>query len=100
MVAEVANSFPEDLRYDIVYDTTGFIAQSVHEVLVTILEAVALVVVVVILFLQTWRASIIPIMAIPVLPGNVAGIKIFYKKKQKALLRFEIDSAKIGKSHE
>ena len=54
------------MRYDIVYDTTGFIAQSVHEVLVTILEAVALVVVVVILFLQTWRASVIPIIAIPV----------------------------------
>ena len=59
-------SFPDGLKYDIVYDTTGFIAQSVHEVLTTILEAVALVVVVVILFLQTWRASIIPIVAIPV----------------------------------
>ena len=62
----LAKSFPDDLRFDIVYDTTGFIAQSVHEVLVTILEAVGLVVVVVILFLQTWRASIIPIVAIPV----------------------------------
>ncbi len=62
----VSKSFPDGLRYDIVYDTTVFIAQSVHEVLVTILEAVALVVVVVILFLQTWRASIIPIVAIPV----------------------------------
>ncbi len=62
----LSQSFPAGLKYDIVYDTTGFIAQSVHEVLVTILEAVALVVVVVILFLQTWRASIIPIVAIPV----------------------------------
>ena len=62
----LSKSFPDGLKYDIVYDTTGFIAQSVHEVLVTILEAVALVVVVVILFLQTWRASIIPIVAIPV----------------------------------
>ena len=63
---ELSKSFPEGLKYDIVYDTTGFIAQSVHEVLMTILEAVGLVVVVVILFLQTWRASIIPIVAIPV----------------------------------
>ena len=65
-MAELSGQFPEGLRYDIVYDTTTFIAQSVHEVLVTILEAVALVVVVVILFLQTWRASVIPIVAIPV----------------------------------
>jgi hydrophobe/amphiphile efflux-1 (HAE1) family protein len=65
-MADLSKEFPEGLRYDIVYDTTGFIAQSVHEVLTTILEAVALVVVVVIVFLQTWRASIIPIVAIPV----------------------------------
>jgi len=57
--------FPQGMRYDIAYDTTLFIAQSVHEVVKTILEAVALVVVVVIVFLQTWRASIIPIVAIP-----------------------------------
>jgi hydrophobe/amphiphile efflux-1 (HAE1) family protein len=63
---QLSRSFPDDLRFDIVYDTTGFIAQSVHEVLMTILEAVGLVVVVVILFLQTWRASVIPIVAIPV----------------------------------
>ena len=65
-MADLSKAFPDGLRYDIVYDTTGFIAQSVHEVVVTILEAVALVVVVVILFLQTWRASVIPIVAIPV----------------------------------
>ena len=65
-MAELSKQFPPGLRYDIVYDTTTFIAQSVHEVLVTIIEAVALVVVVVILFLQTWRASVIPIVAIPV----------------------------------
>ncbi len=62
----VAAQFPEGLTYDIVYDTTIFIAQSVREVLHTILEAVALVVVVVIVFLQTWRASVIPIVAIPI----------------------------------
>ena len=62
----LSHDFPQGVAYDIVYDTTIFIAQSVQEVLKTILEAIALVVVVVILFLQTWRASIIPIVAIPI----------------------------------
>jgi hydrophobe/amphiphile efflux-1 (HAE1) family protein len=65
-VQELAKSFPTGLRYDIVYNPTIFIAQSVREVIKTIFIAVLLVVVVVILFLQTWRASIIPIVAIPV----------------------------------
>ena len=63
---ELAKAFPSGLQYDIVYDTTTFIAQSVDEVYKTIFEAVVLVVIVVILFLQTWRASLIPIVAIPV----------------------------------
>ncbi len=62
----LSHDFPQGLRYDIVYDTTLFIAQSVHEVVKTIIEAVLLVVVVVIVFLQTWRASIVPIVAIPI----------------------------------
>jgi HAE1 family hydrophobic/amphiphilic exporter-1 len=65
-MAELGKSFPPGLRYDIVYNPTEFIAQSVEEVIKTIFEATALVVIVVILFLQTWRASIIPIVAIPV----------------------------------
>ncbi|MBI3515774.1 MAG: efflux RND transporter permease subunit [Proteobacteria bacterium] len=64
--AAVALLIPPGLRYDIVYNPTEFIAQSVEEVMKTIYEAVGLVVIVVILFLQTWRASIIPIVAIPV----------------------------------
>jgi hydrophobe/amphiphile efflux-1 (HAE1) family protein len=63
---ELSKDFPQGLKYDIVYDTTLFIAQSVHEVVKTILEAIGLVVVVVIVFLQTWRASIVPIVAIPI----------------------------------
>jgi HAE1 family hydrophobic/amphiphilic exporter-1 len=63
---DLSKSFPPGLRYDIVYNPTEFIAESVHEVFRTIFEAVGLVVVVVILFLQTWRASVIPIVAIPV----------------------------------
>jgi hydrophobe/amphiphile efflux-1 (HAE1) family protein len=65
-MAELSKDFPSGLRYDIVYNPTDFIAESVQEVIKTIFEAVALVVLVVILFLQTWRASIIPIVAIPV----------------------------------
>ena len=65
-MAELSRSFPEGRRYDIVYNPTEFIAESVNEVIKTIFEAVVLVVIVVILFLQTWRASIIPILAIPV----------------------------------
>ena len=65
-MVELAKSFPQGLQYDIVYNPTEFIAESVREVTKTIYEAVILVVIVVILFLQTWRASIIPIVAIPV----------------------------------
>jgi len=63
---ELSKSFPAGLKYDIIYNPTDFIQQSVDAVISTILEAVVLVVLVVILFLQTWRAAIIPIVAIPV----------------------------------
>ena len=65
-MAELSKSFPHGLRYDIVYNPTVFISQSVEAVITTMFEAVILVVVVIVLFLQTWRASIIPIVAIPV----------------------------------
>jgi hydrophobe/amphiphile efflux-1 (HAE1) family protein len=58
--------FPPGLKYDIVYNPTEFIQQSVDAVIETIGEAIVLVVLVVILFLQTWRAAVIPIVAIPV----------------------------------
>jgi multidrug efflux pump len=77
-MAELSKSFPPGLRYDIVYNPTDFIAQSVREVYKTIYIAVLLVVIVVILFLQTWRASIIPIVAIPVsLIGTFAVLAAF-----------------------
>jgi hydrophobe/amphiphile efflux-1 (HAE1) family protein len=63
---QLAESFPPGLTYNIVYDPTEFISKSVHEVITTILIAIGLVVGVVILFLQTWRASVIPVVAIPV----------------------------------
>jgi multidrug efflux pump len=57
---------PEGVDYRIVYDPTQFVRASIEAVVHTLLEAVALVVLVVILFLQTWRASIIPLLAVPV----------------------------------
>jgi hydrophobe/amphiphile efflux-1 (HAE1) family protein len=65
-MVELAKSFPPGVKYDIIYNPTDFIQQSVDAVVRTILEAIVLVVLVVILFLQTWRAAIIPIVAIPV----------------------------------
>jgi hydrophobe/amphiphile efflux-1 (HAE1) family protein len=63
---EMSKGFPQGLKYTIIYNPTEFIQQSVDAVTETILEAVVLVVLVVILFLQTWRAAIIPLVAIPV----------------------------------
>jgi multidrug efflux pump len=63
---ELQLAMPEGVKYEIVYDTTKFVRASIEKVVDTLLEAVALVVLVVILFLQTWRASIIPLIAVPV----------------------------------
>jgi HAE1 family hydrophobic/amphiphilic exporter-1 len=63
---ELKKSFPPGLTYEIVYNPTEYIAESARAVVQTIFEAVVLVVLVVVVFLQTWRAAIIPIVAIPV----------------------------------
>src|SRR5258705_8864702 len=63
---ELAKSFPTGLAYRVAYNTTEFVQRSVNEVIRTLFEAVVLVVLVIILFLQSWRAAIIPIIAIPV----------------------------------
>jgi len=65
-MAELKKSFPDGLDYDIVYDPTIFVRNSIEAVVHTLVEAIVLVVLVVILFLQTWRASIIPLAAVPV----------------------------------
>ncbi|WP_422010469.1 efflux RND transporter permease subunit [Roseateles sp.] len=65
-MAELKAGMPEGVDYTIVYDPTQFVRASIESVIHTLLEAVALVVLVVILFLQTWRASIIPLLAVPV----------------------------------
>ncbi|GGD12095.1 efflux RND transporter permease subunit [Aureimonas glaciei] len=75
---EVKKSMPEDVDYEIVYDTTQFVRASIEAVIHTLLEAIALVVLVVILFLQTWRASIIPLVAVPVsIVGTFAVMHLF-----------------------
>ena len=63
---ELATRFPDDVQWAAPYDPTVFVRDSISAVVHTLLEAVALVVLVVILFLQTWRASIIPLLAVPV----------------------------------
>ncbi len=76
-MVDARRQFPSGLDYSIVYNPTEFIQQSVDEVVRTLAEAVVLVVLVVILFLQTWRAAIIPVVAIPVsLIGSFAVMKL------------------------
>ncbi|MES2492057.1 MAG: multidrug efflux RND transporter permease subunit [Pseudomonadota bacterium] len=72
-VAELARSFPDGIEYDYVNDTTTFIKLSVDEVVKSLLEAILLVVIVMFVFLQSWRATLIPAIAVPVvLLGTLA----------------------------
>ncbi|KWV51659.1 transporter [Rhizobium altiplani] len=75
---ELKTAMPDGVSYEIVYDTTKFVRSSIEKVVDTLLEAIALVVIVVILFLQTWRASIIPLIAVPVsIIGTFAVMYVF-----------------------
>ncbi len=77
-MAEIRKNMPEGVDYRIVYDPTQFVRASIKAVVTTLLEAVLLVVLVVILFLQTWRASIIPLLAVPVsVIGTFAVLHLF-----------------------
>jgi hydrophobe/amphiphile efflux-1 (HAE1) family protein len=77
MKAASAN-FPKGLEYRVIYNPTEFIAQSIEAVMTTLLEAAALVVLVILVFLQKWRATIIPVVAIPVsLIGTFAVLAAF-----------------------
>ena len=74
---ELAKTFPPGVEYRTVYDTTVFVRDSIKAVITTLLEATLLVVLVVILFLQTWRASIIPLIAVPVsVVGTFAALHV------------------------
>jgi len=65
-MAELSKRFPKGLAWGIEYDTTTFVSASMHDVVVTLAEALALVIAVVFLFLQSWRTTVIPAIAIPV----------------------------------
>jgi multidrug efflux pump len=66
VMEELKHEFPEGLAYRIAYDPTQFVRASIHAVIVTLLEAVLLVSLVVVVFLQTWRAVMIPLLAVPI----------------------------------
>lgn len=77
-LAKLKQRFPPGVDYRINYDTTKFVRASIQSVLHTLIEAVILVVLVVIIFLQTWRASVIPLLAVPVsLIGTLAVMQAF-----------------------
>jgi hydrophobe/amphiphile efflux-1 (HAE1) family protein len=72
---ELAKTFPEGVSYEIDYDPTVFVRHSIESVIHTLFEAVLLVVLVVVVFLQTWRASVIPLVAVPVaIIGTLAAL--------------------------
>jgi hydrophobe/amphiphile efflux-1 (HAE1) family protein len=73
--AELATRFPSGMTYSVPYDTTRFVKVSIEEVVITLAEAMVLVIAVVFLFLQSWRATLIPLVAVPVsLIGTFAGL--------------------------
>ena len=75
-VEKLSRSFPAGVSYDIPYDTTTFIDVSIKEVVKTLIEATLLVILVVFLFLQSWRATLIPAVAVPIsLIGTLAGME-------------------------
>ncbi len=77
-MTELAEHFPEDMEWNIYYDTTRFIEESTHEVIVTLIEAIILVMLVVYVFLQNFRSTLIPTIAIPVsLIGTLAVMLAF-----------------------
>lgn len=77
-IAQLSKNFPEGIEYRIIYNPTQFVRESIESVKHTLLEAVVLVVIVVLVFLQNWRASLIPLIAIPVsLIGTFAFMSLF-----------------------
>ena len=77
-MTELKQRFPEGVEWEVPYDTSDFVKSSIIEVLKTLGEAMVLVVLVVFLFLQSWRATLIPLIAVPIsLVGTFAGLWIF-----------------------
>ena len=65
-MAELAKAFPQGLTYGVPFDTTRFVKASIHEVYKTLLEAAVLVLIVILVFLQDWRATLVPATTVPV----------------------------------
>ncbi|OWY68965.1 hydrophobe/amphiphile efflux-1 family RND transporter [cyanobacterium TDX16] len=77
-IERLSQNFPPGMRYDVAFDTTLFVRESLSEVVITLLIAIALVITVIFLFLQNWRIAVIPAITIPVaLIGTFAFIKVF-----------------------
>jgi multidrug efflux pump len=77
-MVRLAKNFPPGLKYEIAYNPTTFISQSISAVIETLFDAIVLVTIVVLIFLQSWRAAIIPLCAVPVsLVGTFAVMKVF-----------------------
>ncbi|MFL6673637.1 MAG: efflux RND transporter permease subunit, partial [Massilia sp.] len=77
-IEQVSKDFPEGVEYKIAYDPTQFVRESINSVVHTLIEAIVLVAIVVIVFLQTWRASVIPLLAVPVsVVGTFAVMLLF-----------------------
>jgi hydrophobe/amphiphile efflux-1 (HAE1) family protein len=87
-MAELKKNFPQGVDYSIVYDPTIFVRDSIKAVVHTLLEALAMVVLVVIVFLQTWRASVIPLLAVPVSIVGTFGIMHLFGFSINALSLF------------
>jgi multidrug efflux pump len=87
-MAELSQNFPEGVKYEIVYDPTIFVRDSIKAVIETLVEALLLVVLVVIVFLQTWRASIIPLIAVPVSIIGTFGLMLAFGFSINALSLF------------
>jgi multidrug efflux pump len=87
-MADIAKDMPDGVTYRIVYDPTQFVRASIHAVIETLLIAIMLVVIVVIVFLQTWRASIIPLLAVPVSVVGTFGVMYIFGFSVNALSLF------------
>jgi len=86
----LSESFPDDLKYEILYDTTKFIEASIDEVYVTLYQAIGLVVLVVFIFLASWRATLIPMLAIPASLVGAFAILIMFGLSMNTIVLFGI----------
>ena len=85
---EISHNFPEGISYEIPFDMTTYISESIHHVYQTLFEALLLVILVVFLSLQSWRATIIPIVAVPISLLGTFGVMLVWRFSLNMLTRF------------